>query len=319
MDCTRYVKDLGRGAKGARSLGVDDARTMFGAILDGEISELQLGAILIALRIKSESLEELAGFKQAIDARMARIVPPPGPRTVVLPSYNGARKHPNLMPLLARLLAAVGVPVLIHGRFDFDTRVDPFALLRALGFPEATHADQASAFLRNGEPGYIGLQALCPGLDALLALRQRLGLRNAGHSLAKLIDPMPGASVRVVPVTHPEYLEKMEQFLLADGGRSLLLRGTEGEAYANPGRRPRLLGFLDGTAVELYAAQEGGVSAPPGTSPEVCDGVELVHAMLDGRRPLPDPLLDQAAACAVLAGAFDTREAARAALARVQA
>ncbi|MCQ4062417.1 DNA-binding protein YbiB, partial [Klebsiella pneumoniae] len=81
---------------------------------------------------------------------------------------------------------------------------------------------------------------------ALLSLRPQLGVRNSGHSMTKMIDPMPGRRVRVVQVTHPEYLEKMTQFLRLDGGRSMLMRGTEGEAYANPARRPQIIGFIDG-------------------------------------------------------------------------
>ncbi|MFX8187957.1 hypothetical protein ABTK83_19775, partial [Acinetobacter baumannii] len=60
---------------------------------------------------------------------------PEGPRTVLLPSFNGARKQANLMPLVASLLARAGVPVLIFGRHDFDSRVSPFELLAALGLP----------------------------------------------------------------------------------------------------------------------------------------------------------------------------------------
>jgi hypothetical protein len=59
-------------------------------------------------------------------------------------------------------------------------------------------------------------------------------VRNSAHTLAKLLDPAPGHSVRVVSVTHPEYLERMHAHLVAQGGVALLLRGTEGEAFANP-------------------------------------------------------------------------------------
>ena len=46
-------------------------------------------------------------------------------------------------------------------------------------------------------------------LDALMALRPRLGVRNSAHIMAKLLDPAPGRSLRVVAVTHPEYLDSM--------------------------------------------------------------------------------------------------------------
>ncbi|MBP8216449.1 MAG: DNA-binding protein YbiB, partial [Thauera sp.] len=226
------IKEIGRGAKGARDLDTAAAAALFGDILDGVVPELELGAILIAFRIKSEALPELLGFKQAMDSRTAQVTVPDGPRCVVLPTYNGARRQANLMPLVALLLAREGVPVLIQGRHDFETRVSPFELLAALDLQPAADAAQASAQLAQRRLACIGVDKLLPGLDPLLALRLRMGVRASGHTMAKLIDPCRGRSVRVVAVTHPEYLERMDEFLRADGGRAMLMRGTEGEIYA---------------------------------------------------------------------------------------
>jgi len=309
MDYTKQIKEIGRGAKGARALSRDDAQALFGDMLDGRVPPLQLGAIVLAMRIKSESLDELLGFKAALDARLTRIDAPPGPRTVVLPTYNGARRRPNLMPLLAMMLAREGVPVLIHGHFDFDSRADPFALLAALDLPLADSAPHAGELLAQRRIACIQVAKLSPGLDALLSLRPQLGVRNSAHSMTKMIDPLPGRSVRVVPVTHPEYLDKMTQFLRLDGGRSMLLRGTEGEAYANPARRPLMTGFFDGEVRVLCDAQ--GAGAAP-TQPE--DGIEAeanarqVSDLLHGRLPLPEPLRDQFEACLTLATAPPGRE-----------
>lgn len=301
MDYTKQIKEIGRGAKGSRSLSREDAQALFGDMLDGKVPPLQLGAIVLAMRIKSESLDELLGFKAALDARLARIEAPAGARTVVLPTYNGARRRPNLMPLLAMMLARDGVPVLIHGRFDFDTRADPFALLRALDLPEAQTPEEAATLLARQRIAFIGVDRLLPGLDALLSLRPQLGLRNSGHSMTKMIDPMPGRSVRVVPVTHPEYMEKMTQFLRLDGGRSMLMRGTEGEAYANPARRPLITGFIDGQDQVLCEAEEGSALTQPEDGIEAAVNARLIQDMFAGRLPVPQPLLDHAAACRRLA------------------
>src|SRR6185369_13636660 len=184
-----------------------------------------------------------------------------GPRCVILPTYNGARRQPNLMPLVALLLARDGVPVLIQGRHDFDSRVSPFGLLEALNIRPAANLAEAEAALASQRLACLKVDQLLPGLDRLLALRPRLGVRNSGHTMAKLVDPCVGRSVRVVAVTHPEYLERMHEFLIADGGRAMLMRGTEGEAYANPRRRPAMQVFRDGVADVAWPAEEGG--APP--------------------------------------------------------
>lgn len=301
MDYTKQIKEIGRGAKGSRSLSRDDAQALFADMLDGKVPPLQLGAIVLAMRIKSESLDELLGFKAAIDARIAHVTAPAGPRTVVLPTYNGARRRPNLMPLLAMLLVREGIPVLIHGRFDFDTRADPFALLCALDLPMAESPAHAGELLAAQRIACIGVDKLLPGLDALLSLRPQLGVRNSGHSMTKMIDPMPGRSVRVVPVTHPEYLEKMTQFLRLDGGRSMLMRGTEGEAYANPARRPQIIGFVDGVESVLCEAEEGSALTQPEPGIEAEANACLIRDMLEGRSAVPAPLLAHLDACRQLA------------------
>ena len=113
MDYAPLIKELGRGTRGARDLTREQAENLFGEMLDGRVPDMELGAMLIALRVKGESADEVAGFLAAMQARTVRLAAPGGPRTVLLPSFNGARKQANLMPLVAQLLARDGVPVLI--------------------------------------------------------------------------------------------------------------------------------------------------------------------------------------------------------------
>ncbi|NMF88773.1 DNA-binding protein YbiB [Aromatoleum petrolei] len=297
MTYAPIIKEIGRGAKGARDLDAAQAEALFGDMLDGKVPDLELGAVIVSLRIKSESRDELLGFKRAMDARCAQVAVPPGPRCVILPTYNGARRQANLMPLVALLLAREGVPVLIQGRHDFESRVSPFELLAALGIHPALGVGEAHRELAEKRIACLRLDELVPGLDALLSLRLRLGVRGSGHTMAKLVDPCIGRSVRVVAVTHPEYLERMHEFLVADGGRAMLMRGTEGEAYANPRRRPAMQAFRDGAAELAWTAEEGG--APPleglPDAPGVEENAALIRAMLAGKVPVPQPVLDQAA------------------------
>ncbi len=306
MNYDHIIKEIGRGAKGARALDAEAAESLFGDMLDGKVPDLELGAVIIALRIKSESLAELVGFKRAMDARCAQVrVPAEGPRCVILPTYNGARRQANLMPLLALMLAKRGVPVLIQGRHDFENRSSPFELLAALGIRPAGDVADASSQLEQSALACIDVDKLLPGLDILLSLRLRFGVRGSAHTMAKLIDPCREHSVRVVAVTHPEYLERMHDFLLADGGHAMLLRGTEGEAFANPRRQPRIEVFANGAAYEAWAAEEGG--APPLAGlpdvPGVADNAQLIHAMVNGEAPIPEPLLRQVEALEGLARA----------------
>jgi anthranilate phosphoribosyltransferase len=305
MQWTRWIKELGRGSKGSRDLSRADAQTLFGAMLDGAVPELELGALLIALRIKGESAEELAGFTAAMQARTATLTAPPGPRTVLLPSFNGARKQANLMPLVARLLAREGVPVLIFGRHDFDSRVSPFALLDALGLPASASLAEAERKLSSQRLAVLPLHLLNPGLDKLMALRPRLGLRSSAHSLAKLLDPFAqGRSVRVVAVTHPEYLTSMAATLSGlstDAGRALLMRASEGEAYAHLRRKAHLIGFQDGVSVPLHPADTADLDCPLSLACAPGDNAALIEAQLAGHEPLPQRIAEQVAALTGLA------------------
>lgn len=304
MQFAPLIKDIGRGSKGARDMDGAQAEALFGAILDGQVPDLELGAILLSLRIKGESAAELQGFVAAMQARTARVLVPDGPRCVLLPTFNGARKQANLMPLVALLLAREGVPSLIFGRHDFDSRESPFALLAALGVPVAADAAEASLQLTVKRLAALPLSALNPGLDRLMALRPRLGLRNSGHSVAKLLDAAPHRSVRVIAVTHPEYVVSMGEALLpltANNGRALLMRASEGEAYAHLRRRAQLYGYVDGVRQSLHPADTGDIDWPLNAACDAERNADLIRAMLAGEEPVPLRIAEQVAALATLA------------------
>ena len=305
MDYAPLIKEVGRGARGARDLTREQAEQLFGEMLDGQVPELELGAFLIALRVKGESAEEMAGFLAAMQARTAPLAAPAGPRTVLLPSFNGARKQANLMPLVALLLAREGVPVLVFGRHDFDSRVSPFELLDALDLPASPTLADAQARLAADRLAVLPLQLLNPGLNQLMALRPRLGLRNSAHSLAKLLDPFPtGRGVRVVAVTHPEYLDSMAAALpalTANGGRALLMRASEGEAYAHLRRKAHLVGFQSGKVTPLHADDTTDLDWPLSAACAPAENAALIRAMLAGREPVPTRIAEQVAALRLLA------------------
>lgn len=299
MSLTRIIKEIGRGCRGAIDLSFEDARQLYGAMLDGGVPELELGAILTALRMKTESVPELLGFYQALSERVYRLDLPGEVRPVVLPSYNGARAQPNLLPLLALWLRRLGVPVLIHGTLEGHGRVASAYILRELGIMPCASLAQAQQALQNEQFAFVPTAVFSPGLAALLSLRNRLGVRSSAHKLAKLLDPFDGTSLRVVDVGHDDYREKMREFLFATGARALLLQGTEGEPFADPLRRPQLEYFHDQQATVLFEAELDPIRALPGLLQE-CDAqstAQWTRQVLAGEAPLPLPLVNQLACC----------------------
>ncbi|MDE2440050.1 MAG: DNA-binding protein YbiB [Betaproteobacteria bacterium] len=296
MSYGQYIKEIGRGANGARNLSRDDAHQLYAAMLDGGVPDLELGAIILGLRVKGESLDEMLGFLAATDERTHQLDIPHGRgRPVVLPTYNGARKEANLTPLLALLLQRFGVPVLVHGLIEGYGRVTSAHIFRELGVMPSSSTHQAQVALDEKGLAFMPLSALSPGIHNLLSLRSRMGVRNSAHSLVKLIDPFRGEAVLVAPATHPDFIELMRNIMLARGQRGLLLRGTEGEPYANAKRRPRLEHLHDGVSDILFEAEHESLRALPNL-PETTDAASTarwIRRVLDKQIPLPKPIANQ--------------------------
>lgn len=305
MSYSQYLREITPDPGAFRDLSSESARTLFGAMLDGGIPELELGALLVAFRMKGESLAELLGGYQAACERLLRLRPPAGvARPIVIPSYNGARKQPNLTPLVAVLLHRMGVPVLVHGTLEGYGRVTTAHVFRELGvLPSATLA-QAQATLDRGEVAFVPTGVFSPGLATLLGLRHRLGLRNTAHTLAKLVDPFGGEGLRLIGVTHPDYFARIHEFLIASGERAIVMRGTEGEPYANPRKRPRIEYVEDGAARVLFE-QELTADNSDAPLPESIDAkatAAFVRRVLAGRAAVPLPILNQLACCLYASG-----------------
>ena len=141
--CARYIKEIGRGPNGARALTAEDTRALYTAMLDGRVADLELGAVLLAYRVKGETADELAAMLAGAHASFEPLhLPHAAFRPVSIPTYNGARKQPNLVPLLALLLAREGVPVLVHGVTEDPGRVTSAEIFTHLQIPHAqSHAD----------------------------------------------------------------------------------------------------------------------------------------------------------------------------------
>ena len=91
MSIATYLKDIGRGKEGARALTREQATDLMGQLLDGQLTDLEIGAFCAAMRIKGETPDEMAGFLDATESRLHRLSAPAGTPVVVLPSYNGAQ------------------------------------------------------------------------------------------------------------------------------------------------------------------------------------------------------------------------------------
>ena len=280
MSIARYIKTIGRGSQGARSLSAQDAHDLMSQVLDVRVTDLEIGAFAIAMRIKGETVPELAGFLAAAHERCIAVgrgasaaAHPAAWPTLVLPSYNGSRRMANLTPLLALLLAKRGVNVLVHGPRSDATRVTTADIFQALGLAPADDASAVEAAWRRREPAFMQTEILCPPLARLLAVRDVVGLRNPAHTIAKLLGIGTATeecrAFRVVNFTHPEYGLRLAEFMAATGADAMLMRGTEGEPVADARRLQRLDVFIAGALqADLSVAGRSGTTTETPVLPE---------------------------------------------------
>lgn len=313
MGIGHYIKDIGRGRDGARPLTREHATDLMGQVLDGQVTELEIGAFCLAMRIKGETPEEMAGFLDATHARLQHVRADADTPVVVLPSYNGARKLPVLTPLLACLLAREGVAVVVHGTATESSRITSEAVLAALGIP----ARQTAGTVAAGDLAFVPTEVLNPALKRLLDVRRVVNLRNPAHSLVKLMNPVARLSLSTVPstspvvgntpqtpeartllvssYTHPEYALSMAATFELTGSRALLLRGTEGEVVADARRLPQIDAFVNGTRTPLVEAQAGSLLKLPElpTQIDADSTARYIQNVLDGQLPVPAPIARQ--------------------------
>jgi len=315
MNFIPFIRELGRGSDGARDLSLEEAQQLYGAMLDEGVPELELGAIAIALRLKGETVDEMVGFMAAVNERLYVLRRPPGRlRPIVVPTYNGARKGANLTPLLALLLRRFHIPVVVHGLIEGYGRVTTAQIFREFGLMPSASLAQAQQLLDESGLVYVPLSILSPGLNSQIALRSRLGLRNSAHSLVKLLDPFKGEGVLLAAATHPDYLDMMRDFLGVLGMHALLLRGTEGEPFANPNRRPRIEYLREGNCDILFESEHDSLRTLPHL-PEACDAkttADWIKRVLSGEYPLPPPIANQLACCLYASGYADDFNQAKA-------
>lgn len=261
-----YIRILGKGKTGTRSLTREEAGVAFGMVLDGKTDPLQTGAFLMLLRVKEESPEELAGFVDACRMHMHS----PGDTTADLDwSTYAGKKHQHPWYILSMLLLAqAGYRIFVHGSMDHTPeRLYTEAAMREMGLPIARNWTDVHAHLDAYNLGYLPLREFCPPLEGLMQLRSLLGLRSPVNTLARMLNPLR-AEASVQSVFHPAYAQlHQEADQLLGQARAIVLKGESGEVEVKPHADTRLLLLHGGQSEELHfsrtiPARVGSVPAP---------------------------------------------------------
>ena len=300
MGISSFLKVIGRGSKGAGDLDRDQAKEVFRQILDDKVSDLELGAFCIAMRIKGESISELMGFMDAVEPQLNLLNLGLRP-TIILPSYNGARKQANLTPLLAGMLSSYGFTVLVQGVEKDQTRVTSYDIFKSLSWPILNTKSEFATLITSNKPIFCPLKVISPTLQKLLDVRERIGLRNTGHVLAKLINPTLQKPWQVSNYTHPEYPEKLREFFQLRAANAILMRGSEGEPTASLQRLPEMH-FLFSNKQESTSPEERFEESSPFFEIDAQSTASVTQQILSGQVRCPGSILRQAIQISTMAG-----------------
>ena len=243
----QYIRIIGKGKTGARSLTYDEAYQAFSMILKNEVLDVQLGAFLMLLRVKEESVDELAGFVQATRDQLNF-----QPLDVDLDwsSYAGKRKHYPWFLLAALTLAHHGYKIVMHGASGHTiNRVYTEQVLQYLGYSICQNEQDVKQQIEKHNFAFLPLEVISPILSDLISLRNVMGLRSPIHTLARLINPF-NAKATLQAIFHPAYRTSHQHTAFRLGYQnSAVIKGEGGEFERNPDAKTLICGIKNG---ELY-------------------------------------------------------------------
>ncbi|WP_226781394.1 glycosyl transferase family protein [Oceaniglobus trochenteri] len=256
MSLAEHVRILGRGPGRSRSLTRAEAQEAMALMLAADTAPEAVGALLMLLRMKGETPDEIAGLAAAAQAAL------PGCPHADLdwPSYAAGRTRGAPWFLMsARLVADSGRRVMLHGWNGTDPKVRDG--LAVAGIARARSVDESAELLDRDGIAYLPLEIAHPALFRLLTLREVLGLRSCVNTVCRMLNPAR-APAGVQGVFHPSYRLLQADAAALLGWKSLtVIKGGGGEFELNPAKETVTFGLRDGApwqgSVPPHAAQAG--------------------------------------------------------------
>lgn len=294
MSMTDILKEVGRGKRGARDLNYEEALAAAELILDRKATPAQIGAFLLAERIKMESVEELLAFVEAIRDRSLRI-----PRSAdgmglglalaldCAGPYDGRKTSFMAGFAAAFLLAAAGVPVTLHGTPSLPPKwgVTLMDVLQAMGLDEGTLSRERTTVAAEGSGVLVvPAEAWCPPLRNLRELRVELGLRTILNTVEKLVDYSHSPYI-VYGVFHNTVFDRTAQLLQRlNYQKALIVQGSEGSDDVHIDRPTRVY-TVDSSEAKLRVIDPeayGLEAVPPEMQWTAAEQLRVTEAVLTG-------------------------------------
>ncbi len=301
-----YLAKVATGAPLTR----EEARLAFDHLLSGEVTPAQGGAFLMALRVRGEAVDEIAGATQALRARMVRVTAPEGAIDIVGTGGDHSGSY-NISTLAAILTAACGVPVAKHGNRAASSRSGTADVLGALGVRLGLDAGGLARCLTDAGLCFMFAQTHHAAMRHVAPVRVELATRTLFNLLGPLANPA-GVTNQLLGVYSEDWAEPLTRVLAELGSiRVWTVHGSDGLDEITTTGPTSVVALSDG-AISRFTIhpQEVGLAL---ARPEDLRGADPAHnaaalrAVLDGARTAyRDVGVLNAAAALVVAGAADT-------------
>ncbi|HPF70567.1 MAG TPA: anthranilate phosphoribosyltransferase [Candidatus Krumholzibacteria bacterium] len=291
-----------------RALAQDEARALMEQVMAGAVGPVPLAAMLTALRVRGETVDEIAGFAQAMRAAAVKVEVDPAGLIDTCGTGGDAAGTFNISTATALLAAAMGLRVAKHGNRAVSSRSGSADVLEALGVTVTTRADQAARLIDTLGIGFLFAPALHPAMRHAMPVRRELGVRTVFNVLGPLTNPA-GARRQLMGVYDAALCEPLAEVLRRLGSeRAFVVHGEGGLDEVSPCGET-LVAEVFGDEVRTYTVvpEDAGVARcrlvdlAGGTPAESAAVIRRVFAGEPG--PAADAVALNAGYAAVAAGA----------------
>ena len=286
-----------------------EAQAAMREIVEGDATPAQIGALLVALRMKGETAEEIAGLARVMREYATRVEAGPDVVDVVGTGGDGARTF-NISTVSALVVAAAGGRVAKHGNRSVTSACGSADILEALGIAIDLEPELVARSVGEVGFGFMFAPLYHPSMRHAIGPRREIGVRTVFNILGPLTNPA-GASRQLTGVAVPELGATVAQVLgLLGTRRALVVHGQDGldEISISAPTTAYLLERGDVKELQLRPEQFGLESAPSESvrGGSVDENLEFVKSVLDGQRsPARDVVRLNAGAALYVAGLVD--------------
>ena len=296
---------IGKLATGA-TLTRDEAASAFEQMMAGEATPSQMGALLMALRLRGETVDEITGAVTAMRAKMLRVDAPPDAVDVVGTGGDASGSF-NISTCAALIVAGAGVPVAKHGNRALSSRSGAADVLAALGVNIDLTPEKIALCIRQSGIGFMFAPAHHPAMKNVGATRVELGTRTIFNLLGPLSNPA-GVRRQMIGVFSRQWIEPLAQVLKNLGAESVwLVHGSDGLDEITTSGPTSVAALEDGTirTFEINPEELGIARVKPEElrGGDAAANAKAVQAVLEGKpSAFRNIALLNAAAALVVAG-----------------